>query len=138
MSEKKLTAKEQSAKEQYEMLLKIFTRLETAEKELAELRAAPPAPVKKAGKESTEPIPRENTFYEVKSYFKSDQPPQCLKVSKWAWEAAQAIGRDINEVELYGAFETHAAEWTKYSQTMWEVWGYYRGRMIGARHIRMY
>ena len=98
------------------------------------LVAAPP--VAKERKKPGEPRP--GTFYEVKGYFKKEhkQPPQCLLLSKWAFEAAQALGRNITEPELCGAFMTHEAEWL-YDQSMWEVWAYYRPRMIKAGHVRM-
>lgn len=85
--------------------------------------------------------PRENMSYTIKNCFKAEskQPPQCLLLSRWAFEAQQAVGRDLTEPELFGAFLTHADEWNrKNTQPIWRVWQYYRPRMISAGHVAMY
>ncbi len=85
--------------------------------------------------------PRESMSYSIVGCFKPDakQPPQCVLLSRWAFEAQQAVGRDLTEPELFGAFLTHEDEWKrKHTQPMWHVWQYYRPRMIAARLVKMY
>lgn len=109
--------------------------------ELEEVKARQAlAPVREK-KESRAGKPRENTTYEIKSYFKAEaqQPPQCKLLSRWAWDAQQKFGRNLTEPELFAEFEAHAAEWNRRNtQPIWHVWQYYRPRMMSAGHVRMF
>ncbi len=123
----------------------LVTQLQGAIEELrakiAALEAAPPAAIAATKKATKAGQPRESMSYSITGCFKPDskQPPQCLLLSRWAFEAQQAIGRDITEPELFGAFLTHEDEWKrKHTQPIWHVWQYYRPRMISARLVKMY
>lgn len=107
--------------------------------EIETLKANPPAA--KTRKETKAGKPRESMTYEVPGFFKAEskQPPQCLTLSKWAWDAYKTVGRPMTEPELFEALNAHADEWKrKHTQPIWHVWQYYRPRMISSGHVKMY